>query len=278
MDTPGAKVAPEPMTVPHAVHGRIVEALARAGREEAVTIVFACESGSRAWGFASGDSDYDVRFVYLHPRDWYLSVDVENKPEVIERPMEDHLDLSGWDLRKALRLLRKSNPPLLEWLNSPQIYIQDVPVVTRLRNLIPTYYSPRACWYHYFHMAEGNFREYLRGDVVWLKKYLYVLRPLLAVRWIERDLGIVPMEFDLLLSKAIDEPELARSIRELVARKRSGEELDRGPRIPPISRFIESELERLKHIALPAGEIRKGVENLNEVSRWALETTGRGMT
>ena len=266
------------MTVPHAVHERIVDALARAVREEAVTIVFACESGSRAWGFASADSDYDVRFIYLHPRDWYLCVDVEKKPEVIERPIEEHLDLSGWDLRKALRLLRKSNPPLLEWLNSPQVYIQDVPVVTRLRNLIPTCYSPRACWHHYFHMAEGNFREYLRGDVVWLKKYLYVLRPLLAVRWIERDLGIVPMEFDALLAKAIDAPELARSIRELVARKRAGEELDRGARIPPISHFIESELERLKQIALPSGESAKGAEGLNEVFRWALETRGRSMT
>jgi hypothetical protein len=73
-------------------------------------------------GFESTDSDWDVRFIYVHPRDWYLSIDVEDKRDVIERPINDELDISGWDLRKALKLLRKSNPPLLEWLSSPIIY------------------------------------------------------------------------------------------------------------------------------------------------------------
>lgn len=80
--------------------------------EEDVKIFYACESGSRAWGFPSADSDYDVRFLYRHPEEWYLSVDLEEKRDVIERPINDDLDISGWDLRKALKLLRKSNPPL----------------------------------------------------------------------------------------------------------------------------------------------------------------------
>jgi predicted nucleotidyltransferase len=90
--------------------------------EEGVRIFFACESGSRAWGFPSSDSDYDVRFLYLHPTEWYLSVNLEHKRDVIERPISGDLDINGWDLRKALILLRKGNPPLMEWLGSPIIY------------------------------------------------------------------------------------------------------------------------------------------------------------
>ena len=91
-------------------------------QSENVTVLYACESGSRAWGFHSQDSDYDVRFIYAHPPDWYLSVDLEKKRDVIERPILDDLDVSGWDLRKSLQLFRKSNPPLLEWLDSPIVY------------------------------------------------------------------------------------------------------------------------------------------------------------
>ena len=100
----------------------ILKRIAEVEATENVTIFYACESGSRAWGFPSADSDYDVRFIYLRKPDWYLSIDVEDKRDVIERPINDELDISGWDLRKALKLLWKSNPPLLEWLVSPIVY------------------------------------------------------------------------------------------------------------------------------------------------------------
>ena len=105
------------------LHQRVRNELARVESECQVRVLFACESGSRAWGFASLDSDYDVRFLYVHRRDWYLSV--EDRCDVIEEPIADDLDVSGWELRKALRLLRKSNPPLLEWLKSPVVYRHD---------------------------------------------------------------------------------------------------------------------------------------------------------
>ncbi len=105
------------------VFQRVRHALAQVEAERNVRVLFACESGSRAWGFASRDSDYDVRFLYVHRRDWYLSV--EDRRDVIEQPIADDLDVSGWELRKALRLLRKSNPPLLEWLKSPVVYRHD---------------------------------------------------------------------------------------------------------------------------------------------------------
>lgn len=209
---------------------------------ENICIVYACESGSRAWGFPSADSDYDVRFIYVRPVEWYLSID--DKRDVIERPVEDGLDINGWDLRKALRLFRKSNPPLLEWLGSPIVYLERGAVAARLRELAKTHYSPSACQYHYLHMARGNFREYLQGETVRTKKYFYVLRPLLAVNWIERGFGPVPTDFNVLLDKLVTEPTLRSEIEKLLSAKRAGTELDHGPRIEPISRFIESELAR----------------------------------
>ena len=137
-------------------------------------------------------------------RDWYLSV--EDRRDVIEQPIADDLDVSGWELRKALRLLRKSNPPLLEWLKSPVVYRHDPVFAAEFGALAAEFYSPRRCFAHYLHMAFGNWRDYLRGrEEVSLKKYLYVFRPLLACRWIERQLGQVPMLFAQLVESVLDE-------------------------------------------------------------------------
>jgi len=214
-------------------------------REEIRTL-YACESGSRAWGFPSADSDYDVRCIYLHPKDWYLSIDLEQKRDVIECPIDSQLDISGWDLRKALQLLRESNPPLMEWLGSPIVYWEEFTIAAKMRELVSKCYSPMACLYHYLHMAQGNYRDYLKGSTVWVKKYFYVLRPILAINWIERGLGVVPTEFQVLVEQVVDAPELKEEIERLLEAKRRGEELDRGPRIALISEFIESELARLE--------------------------------
>lgn len=239
--------------------------------EEGVMIFFACESGSRAWGFPSADSDYDVRFLYAHPRSWYLSIDLEHRRDVIERPITDILDINGWDLRKALQLFRKSNPPLLEWLQSPIVYREETTVTTGLRDLIPVYYSPRKARYHYLHMAQGNARAYLKGDEIWLKKYFYVLRPLLAILWIDANLGAVPMEFDVLVERLITSVPLKQAIADLLATKRAGDELGRGPRIAPISDFIEHELKRLAAPHVEANRPKPDVEALNLFFREALD-------
>ena len=246
------------------VSEQVCAALKRIENERRVRVLYACESGSRAWGFASRNSDYDVRFLYVHDRDWYLSI--EDRRDVIEEQLENDLDVSGWELRKALRLLRKSNPPLLEWLKSPIVYQQDAAFVSEFDKLAADYYSPQRCFAHYLHMALGNVREYLSGDTVWLKKYLYVLRPMLACRWIERQGGQVPMLFDELGAKGVEEPEGREAIERLVARKKEGEELDREPKIEALSRFIETELPRLESI-VPPDDAASDVESLNRFFR-----------
>ncbi len=247
----------------------IKEKLLEVERQENISIFYACESGSRAWGFPSENSDYDVRFIYLHPRDWYLSIDEQR--EVIERPLTENIDLSGWEIRKALRLFRKSNPPLLEWLRSPVIYQQKFFAIEKLRNLIPAYYSPSSCLSHYFHMARGNFREYLRGDIVRVKKYFYVLRPLLGCKWIEADLGPVPMEFDMLLERLVLSVPLKQEIHALLERKKSGHELDLEPKIPVLNNFIEVELERLSNVEKLKSAAQVDTAELNKLFIEALD-------
>jgi uncharacterized protein len=237
--------------------------------EENVNIFYACESGSRAWGFPSADSDWDVRFIYLRPLDWYLSIDVEEKRDVIEWPINDELDISGWDLRKALKLLRKSNPPLLEWLSSPIIYKETGDVAQKLREAVKEFYSPISAFHHYLSMAKGNNREFLKGDIVWVKKYFYVLRPLLAIRWIENDTRPVPMEFETLVNAQVDSSEIKQAIDDLLARKKAGQELDRQPKIPVLSDFINTELARLEKIDVRPRE-KPDFERLNEIFRNAL--------
>jgi hypothetical protein len=220
----------------------VAHMLADIEKSEEVFVCLAIESGSRAWGFPSADSDYDVRFIYAHRPDWYLSI--HDGRDVIERPLSGVVDLSGWDIRKALRLFHKSNPPFLEWLQSSVVYLEKSSLARRLRALLPRFYSPEASFFHYLHMARGNLREYLHGDVVWRKKYFYVLRPLLAMRWIEEGRGPVPIEFERLLDAIERDPALLTAIQELLAAKRAGGELDRGPRIPVISEFIDREMAR----------------------------------
>jgi len=242
-------------------------------RDENVRILYACESGSRAWGFESEDSDYDVRFLYIRPRDAYLTVEPGRLRDVIELPIDDVLDINGWDLPKALVLLRRSNPALLEWLVSPIVYRDDGVLAAAMRDLAGVFRSRTACFHHYRSMAKGNFREYLRGDVVKLKKYFYVLRPLLAARWVETREDRVPMEFERLVDALVTDPALRTEIDALVAVKRAGTELDRGPRIEPISAFVESEMKRIDNAAPPEPTPPIPRETLDDLFRETLSRT-----
>jgi len=226
----------------------IREQLDRIEQEEQVTILYACESGSRAWGFPSQDSDYDVRFIYVQKPEWYLSI--FDKRDVIERPINDSLDINGWDLRKALNLFRKSNPPLLEWLQSPIQYEEKYSVAEKLRGISPHTFSPKSCMYHYLNMAKGNYRDYLQGEQVKIKKYFYVLRPVLACEWINRYEEMAPMAFDVLVDRLIPKDgELWEAVQQLLSRKKAGEELDYEPRLAPINNYLEERFAMLDKAA-----------------------------
>jgi len=252
--------------IPPSVQDEIRSRLRRAETEYGVKVVLAVESGSRAWGFASPNSDYDARFIYAHRPEWYLSVDLEDKRDVIEYPIVDDLDVNGWDLRKALRLFGKSNPGFVEWIQSPLVYEASGSFHQRVLQLLPSIYSTEAGIYHYRSMAKTNYRGYLQQEMVPLKKYFYVLRPLLAVRWMERFATPAPIEFDRLLNVAEDSAFL-EAVQELLEVKRRAPEMGLSLQIPPIHRFIESELARLEHTTPAKGERAEGASALSDVFR-----------
>jgi uncharacterized protein len=225
------------------MRNEILRRLAAAEEQYSIRILYACESGSRAWGFASPDSDFDVRFVYVHELDWYLSFNVERRRDVIEYPIVDEVDCGGWDVRKALYLFTRTNGAFLEWLNSPIKYVERGSLASALRDLAPMCVNSTALCYHYSHMARSNAREYLFKDKVRLKKYFYVLRPLLAIRHIQNGLGIPPVRFQELVD-LVAPIEIRPAILHLLTLKAQTSELGLGDPIPEIGEFIEGELER----------------------------------
>ncbi|TCT20152.1 nucleotidyltransferase domain-containing protein [Thiobaca trueperi] len=232
------------------IHTEILARLAGIEAAQGVRILYACESGSRAWGFASPDSDYDVRFLYVHPLAWYLRVHPAR--DVIEQPIADDLDINGWELRKALGLLHKGNATLIEWLDSPIIYRADPVFLASLRDVARRLHRPERSFYHYLHMARGNARAYLSGERVRLKKYLYVLRPLLATRWIEQGRGPAPMRFETLVETLVEDPALRAAIDALLIHKRTAGEAEQGVPSPVLNDFIARELDRLEAVTLTA--------------------------
>lgn len=257
--------------IPSDVHQEIMRRLERAEQEENVRIVLAVESGSRAWGFASPNSDFDVRFIYVRPADWYLAVDLEERRDVIEYGITDEIDLNGWDLRKALRLFWKSNPAFVEWIQSPILYIESGGFAAGARALLSDVYSPENGLYHYRSMAKKNYRGYLQAESVPLKKYFYVLRPLLAVRWIERYHSAPPIEFHRLLPLIEEHTELLGDIHHLLAKKREAPELGLAAPVASINQFIERELERLESLTPPQHRGGMPLAQLNTLFHAVLE-------
>ncbi|TVY01906.1 nucleotidyltransferase domain-containing protein [Paenibacillus cremeus] len=255
----------------------ILEELRRIEQEEQVRVLYACEAGSRAYGLASEESDYDVRFLYVHPVEWYLSI--WDKRDVIERRISDTLDISGWDLRKALSLFRKSNPPLLEWLQSPIPYYEAYSAAERVRQLSPLTFAPQSCTYHYLHMAERNYRDFLStGEQIRTKKYFYVLRPIFSCMWIETRNEMPPLDFDRLVDELVPaHSELRAAIKRLVERKKAGDEFDTEPRVNVLNQFLEEQIAHFKQSAAQLPSAPPGQEaRLDELFRETLrEVWGR---
>lgn len=221
----------------------ILTALAEVERQHAVRVLLAVESGSRAWGFASRDSDYDVRFIYVHPRDWYLRISEQR--DVIEPLGEELLDPSGWELRKALRLFSKCNLALNEWLNSPIVYRESEGLRCQLQALIPAFFNPIAAVHHYLGMARSALDAREAGGTISTKKLFYALRALFACRWIERRGSQPPTEFEQLVDSVAHETEKSW-IAELLPQKAQGCERDRTPLTPQLLEAYTRELSGLE--------------------------------
>ncbi len=219
----------------------IVDTLKQVESDYEVRILWAIESGSRSWGFESPDSDYDVRFIYVNKPNWYLSV--REKRDVIELPIDETLDISGWDLRKTLRLFKKSNPVLIEWLVSPFVYMQYSGFKDRLLESARDCFSRKACAYHYLRMAENNYRRYVQPrDTVNLKKYFYVLRPLFNIFWLKEKDTIPPMRFQETLEQ-VDVPcTVYVAVKDLLEEKKKASEIGLGSHLAVLDEFIEEGL------------------------------------
>ncbi|MFZ6801073.1 nucleotidyltransferase domain-containing protein [Undibacterium sp. Di24W] len=258
-----------------AVNAVIQERLTSIENKHEVKILLAIESGSRAWGFASPDSDWDVRFVYVHSQPWYLKVHAGR--DVIETGIEQHplgeLDINGWELRKSLQLLHKSNPALMEWLQSPLVYRRNDLVMTQYEDLAKAFFKPQACFQHYVSMANTNTREFLQKDQVRLKKYLYVLRPIFACLWIEQFGDMPPIEFHRLLDRLLPTGFLRAEIDALLVKKMAGGEAEVADQIPAISDFIHRELARLKQMQLLVEPLNP--ETYDACDRFLMETIKR---
>jgi uncharacterized protein len=253
---------------------RIQRALAHIELTQNVRVLYAAEAGSRAWGFESPDSDWDVRFVYVRPVEWYLSISegrdvLDSYHSMVAGTEFDDplLDITGWDLKKAFKMLRKSNPQLLEWLNSPIVY-RDM-ASENLREVSNQMLRMYPLQTHYHGMAKGNFREYLQGPVVRYKKYLYVIRPLMAVTWVRMYGSAPPVSFDQLMQGVIftydDWQALESSIQRLLAVKRQSTEVEGAPADPVLHAWIE------KQLAL------KGLESEERVAEYDLDSRFRDM-
>lgn len=232
---------------PRALIGERLDAVER---DHDVRLLFAIESGSRAWGFPSPDSDYDVRFVYVHRPEWYLSI--ETRRDVIELPVEGDLDINGWDLRKALNLLIKPNPVLLEWLRSPIVYRADGEAMVKLLDLAEKTAHQRPSAYHYLHLCRGQYRRFIEGqERVKLKTYFYALRPALALMWLRtRPDRPLPMNFGELRDGLGLPVGLSSFLDEMLTRKARSRELGEGPRLVVLDALIEAEIARAER-ALP---------------------------
>ncbi|MDB5597970.1 MAG: nucleotidyltransferase protein [Xanthobacteraceae bacterium] len=224
--------------------------LSRLAADEGATILMAVESGSRAWGFASPESDFDVRFIYMRPTNWYLTV----RPgrDVIELPLEGDLDIGGWDLRKALGLMTGGNAVIIEWLTSPISYIEMPRFREALHRLATYYLNRQAMFSHYYGLAFKHRKQFLaEPDGVIGKKYFYVIRPALALRWLTQNTsGLPPMNMDAMLGVA---PEPVRAaVEKLRTWKQTATEKEKVAHFPVLDEFIDAELERaletMKHM------------------------------
>ncbi len=230
------------------MHQKIRETLAEIIAEEDIKILFAIESGSRAWGFHSPDSDYDVRFVYVRPVEWHLQLG--KKRDVLERPIDAELDISGWDLGKALGLALQSNSVISEWLQSPITYIEDAAARADLTGFCQQTLTRRPVTWHYSAMLKQQLdRATQDGGEFHLKRFFYAVRPALALRWMQiHDRATPPMDMANLMAQSDLPQAIETDLLDLIERKKT---LTEGSKV----QGVPDGLINLVHDALSQAEI-----------------------
>ncbi|UZO80156.1 nucleotidyltransferase domain-containing protein [Aquimarina sp. ERC-38] len=215
-----------------------------------VNILYACESGSRAWGFASPDSDYDVRFLYTHPLEWYVKL--AEQRDTIDFIDED-FDAVGWELRKSLRLLKKSNVPALEHLFSPIPYQENNEWIVELRDMAKDCFSPIAGMYHYLSMSK-KYEAKLTGSTIKLKSLFYALRTTIAGKWILEYKTLPPVVFSKMLY--LVSPNIEKEIKDLMMVKSENKESYVHSRNEKLFRFVSETIASNDKYAksLPSGK------------------------
>jgi uncharacterized protein len=227
-----------------AVVAEIDQRLTAMRDRERIDIVLAIESGSRAWGFPSPDSDYDCRFIYVRRLDDYLGL--FRRRDVIEIAVDRVLDIGGWDLAKALPLLVKGNAVVVEWLMSPFVYAGNETFRAECLDFARQVLRPAAVARHYLHLGERQRRTYFADlRAIPLKKIFYALRPAVALRWMRLHAGepVAPMHFPTLVRESDLPPDVRAIIDDLLVRKATTRELGTGPLPAPVGELIDQEFE-----------------------------------
>lgn len=230
---------------------KIQQLLSEIEERHGIRILFAAESGSRAWGFESPDSDFDVRFVYVHNQpEAYISIQPAQQVFDRENGLKDLCDgvydFAGWDIIKAMGLFQNSNPSFVEWLDSPIIYREDEDFTFTARRIAEDNISLTRIAYGHHHLAKGNFERYLKDrPEVTYKKYLYVLRSIFCILWIEQFGQVPPTDFERILDEVQADFWVVAEIRDIIDRKA---ELNEGSLEEPnlnLNDWITDEIDRL---------------------------------
>ena len=224
-----------------------------------IKILYACETGSRAWGFPSPDSDFDIRFIYMHERDWYLSL--SHKKDTIEH-MDGDLDITGWDLKKGLTLLKKSNAALIERFQSPIEYYAVSGFKDEYKKLVESYYSPTAVFFHHYSLAKKFWEEIEGKDEFKLKSFFYLVRSLLSCNWILQDKNVLPMHIEGLMQYA--EEAVKDKLRELINLKARVKEKYLHRKDDMLNEWILEKLRHLETAGQSLGVNRTDMSLLNE--------------
>lgn len=241
---------------------KIRQYLSEIEQSQDIEILLACETGSRAWGFPSTDSDFDVRIIYKHKKDWYLLLN--GQKDSIDLMFENNeIDITGWDLRKSLKLLQKSNASLLERIQSPIIYRKNEDFLKEILIIAQHQYSRIASIHHYLSMAKRFRNEMQENKEYKLKKFFYTLRSATACKWILEKEEIPPIEFMKMIRNLEIDSSLTIRIKELITLKATKTEGYYHKGENKLFSFIESCIQEAEEKRLNLPKAKGSIEELN---------------